>query len=128
VSAFETLMTAELVGLLRAGVPPRGVRLTVRELVIMRLERGPLGAHEVNDAVEAAARAACRLVHELDAPPDVVESVCRGALEAVRGHGGETARWLSVASGALSAVLEAEGGAPGDRPVWPWLLGRVPRW
>ena len=125
---FEDMMTAELTGLLRAGVPVRGVRLTVRELVVTRIERGPLGAHEVGEAVEAAVRAACRLVRELGAPPEIVETVCRGALEAVRGHGGESARWLGEAASAATVVLEQQAHERGDEHAWPWLVGRVPRW
>src|SRR5207253_11335427 len=87
-SLFEESMAGELAGLLRAGVPARGVRLTVRELIVTRIERGPLGPREVGDAVAAAMRAACRLVRELDAPPEVVETASRAAPEAVRGHGG----------------------------------------
>jgi hypothetical protein len=128
VSAFEEMMTAELTGLLHAGVPVRGVRLTVRELIVTRIERGPLGAHEVSEAVEAAVRAACRLVRELDAPPEVVETVCRGALEAVRGHGGESARWLGEAADAASAVLDAQARERVDEQAWRWLAGRVPQW
>ena len=55
---FEDVVAAELLGLLRAGVPARAVRLTVRELVVTRIERGRLGAREVSDAVEAVMRAA----------------------------------------------------------------------
>lgn len=127
-SAFEQTVTAELAALLRAGVPVRGVRLTVRELVVMRIERGPLGAHKVSETVEAAVRAACRLVRELGAPPDVVETVCRSALEAVRGHGGESARWLDDAASAASAVLESEAREHVDERTWQWLAGRAPRW
>ncbi len=127
-SLFEETMAGELAGLLRAGVPARGVRLTVRELIVTHIERGPLGAHEVGDAVEAAMRAACRLVRELDAPPEVVETVCRAALEAVRGHGGESARWLAEATSAASTVLEEQARERSDERAWPWLVGRVPRW
>ena len=127
-SLFEETMAAELAGLLRAGVPARGVRLTVRELIVARIERGPLGAREVGDAVEAAMRAACRLVRELDAPPEVVETVCRAALEAVRGHGGESARWLAEATSAASAVLEEQARERSDEEAWRWLVGRMPRW
>ena len=127
-SLFEETMAAELAGLLRAGVPARGVRLTVRELIVTHIERGPLGAREVGDAVEAAMRAACRLVRELDAPPEVVETVCRAALEAVRGHGGESARWLAEATSAASAVLEEQARERSDEEAWRWLVGRMPRW
>ena len=99
-------MASELAGLLRAGVPVRGVRITVRELVVERMERGPLGARQVSDAVEEAVRAACRLVRELDAPDDLAEIVCRAALEAVRGHGGESARWLDDATRAAAVLLD----------------------
>jgi len=128
VNPFEEIMTAELTGLLRAGVPVHGVRVTVRELIVTRIERGPLGAHDVSDAVEAAVRAACRLVRELDAPPEVVETVCRGALEAVRGHGGESARWLAAAASAASVVLEEQARERVDERSWRWLTGRVPQW
>jgi hypothetical protein len=128
VNAFEETMTTELTGLLRAGVPVRGIRLTVRELVVTRIECGPLDAREITDAVEAAVRAACRLVRELDAPPEVVETVCRGALEAVRGHGGESARWFGEAADAASAVLDVQARERIDERTWGWLAGRVPQW
>jgi hypothetical protein len=115
-SAFEEAVAGELAALLRAGVPARAIRLTVRELVVVRLERGRLDAREVREAAELAVRAACRLVRELDAPPEVVETVCRAALEAVRGHGGETARWLPEATSAVGAVLEEL--ARERREVW----------
>jgi hypothetical protein len=128
VSVFEEAMAAELTGLLRAGVPVRGVRLTVRERVFTRLERGPLGAHEVGAAVEAAVRAACRLARELDAPPEVVESICRGALEAVRGHGGESARWLGDATSAVFEALDELARERAEEPAWRWLTQRLDRW
>ena len=127
-SLIEETMAGELAGLLRAGVPARGVRLTVRELIVTRIERGPLGPREVGDAVAAAMRAACRLVRELEAPPEVVETVCRAALEAVRGHGGESARWLAEATSAASAVLEEQARERSDEEAWRWLVGRMPRW
>lgn len=125
---FEQLMAAELSGLLRAGVPVRGMRLTVRELIVTRIERGPLGGREISDAVEAAVRAACRLVRELDAPPEIVDLVCRSALEAVRGHGGKTARWLEEAVGAASGVLEQQARERAGEDAWGWAAARVPRW
>ena len=127
-NAFEAAVTAELSDLLRAEVPVRGVRLTVRELVVARIERGPLGAHEVSNTVEAVVRAACHLVRELDAPPEVVDTVCRAALEGVRGHGGESARWLAVAASAASAVLEEQARTRADERAWRWLAGRVAQW
>ncbi len=85
-------MEAELAALLRAGAPARAVRITVRERVVARMERGPLGAREVGEAVESVVRAACRLAREVNAPDELVETVCRAALEAVRGHGGQSSQ------------------------------------
>jgi len=127
VRPFEEAVASELARLLRAGVPTRGVHITVREMVVMRIERGPLGAREVSDAVEAAVRAACRLVRELDAPDELAEIVCRSALEAVRGHGGETARWLTEATSAAYAVLDQLALERPEDPTWRWLARRVQR-
>ena len=107
-SAFEQAVTAELTWLVRAGVPPRAVRISVREMLVARMERGPLGARDVGDAVESAVRAACRLARELDVPDDLVDVGCAAALEAVRGHGGLSAQWLEHATRAAGAVLDAE--------------------
>jgi hypothetical protein len=128
VSPFEEMVASELAWLLRAGVPVRAVRLTVREMLVTRLERGPLGAREVEDAVEATVRAACRLVRELDAPDEVVEAVCRAALETVRGHGGESARWLAEATVAASAVLDELARERAEEATWRWLTRRLPDW
>ena len=125
---FEDAMAMELMGLLRAGVPERGIQLTVRELVVVRIGHGPLGAREVSDTVEAAVRAACRLVRELDAPQELVEMVCRSALEAVRGHGGESARWLGEATSAAYAVLDEVARERAEGPRWRWVARRIPRW
>ena len=127
-SPFERAVASELGPLLRAGVPVRAVRLTVREMLVARFERGPLGAREVGDAVDAAVRAACRLVRELDAPDEVVDIVCRAALEAVRGHGGESARWLAEATGAAAAVLDELTRARAEEPSGSWLTRRLDRW
>ena len=121
-------MASELAGLLRAGVPARGVHITVREMLVTRMERGPLGAREVGDAIDAAVRAACRLVRELDAPEELAEIVCRSALDAVRGHGGETARWLPEATSAAYAVLDELAVERPDEMTWHWLAGRLRRW
>jgi hypothetical protein len=128
VRPFEEAVASELAGLLRAGVPTRAVHLTVRELVVERFERGPLGAREVTDAVEAAVRAACRLVRELGAPDELADIVCRSALEAVRGHGGESSRWLAEAASAAYAVLDELALERPEEPSWRWAAGRVPRW
>jgi hypothetical protein len=125
VRPFEEAVVSELAGLLRAGVPVRGVHITVREMVVTRMERGPLGAREVSDAVEAAVRAACRLVRELDAPEELAEIVCRSALEAVRGHGGESARWLIEATSAAYAVLDEVAMERPEDPTWRWLARRL---
>jgi hypothetical protein len=125
VRPFEQAVAAELAWLLRAGVPTRAVRVTVRELVIGRMERGRLGPGEVSDAVEASVRAACRLVRERQAPDELVETVCRAALEAVRGHGGESARWLGEATSAALAVLDELARERAEEPSWRWLVRRV---
>jgi hypothetical protein len=109
-NGFEGAVMGELTDLLRAGVPARGVRITVRELMVTRMERGPLGAREVHDAMEAMVRAACRLVREQGAPEEIVDLVCRAALDAVRGHGGESARWLSEATATADATVSGFGG------------------
>ena len=124
---FEELVAAELLGLARAGVPARGVRLTIRELVVTRFERGPLGAREVSDTVEATVRAACRLVRELNAPEEMVEVVCRAALDAVRGHGGHSTQWLTEAESAAYAVLDELARERADDPTWRWLVRQLRR-
>ena len=115
-TTFEEAMAAELAMLVRAGVPPRAVRITVRERVVARMERGPLGASEVSDAVRATVRAACRLAGERQAP-ELVDTVWRAALEAVRGHGGQSATWLSEATRVATAVLDDWSRGLGPRPV-----------
>lgn len=125
---FEETISAALADLLRAGVPVRTLRLTTRELVVARLERGPLGGGEVGDAVAAAVRAACRLVREAGAPDDVVELVCRAALEAVRGHGGTTARWLPEAQDAVERALDELARAGAEEAEWRRLARRLERW
>jgi hypothetical protein len=125
---FEEALTSELTVLLRASVPARAIRLTVREMLITRFERGPLGAREVGDAVEAAVRAACRLARELDAGDELVEMVCRAALEAVRGHGGQSARWLPDATRTAASLLEELAREHAEEPTWGWLAGRLSRW
>ena len=125
---FEDVVAAELLGLLQAGVPARAVRLTVRELVVTRIERGPLGAGEVSDAMEAVMRAACHLVRTLGAPEELVETVCRGAIEGVRGHGGESTRWLPDATSAAYVVLDELARERAAEPEWRWLAQQIPRW
>jgi len=127
-TGFEEQLASELVWILRAGVPAHGIRLTVREIVVGRIGRGPLGAREVSAAVEAAVRAACRLVREMDAPEELVDTVCRAALEAVRGHGGESARWLPEATSTVQSVLDELARERAEEPAWRWLARRLPRW
>ena len=124
---FEDVMASELTWLVRAGVPARGIRLTVRELVAMRIAETPTGAPMVTGSVEAAVRAACRLVCAMGAPPELVDTVCGAALEAVRGHGGESARWLADATGAVHDVLEEMARERADDPIWRWTARRMPR-
>ena len=125
---FEEALTSELTVLLRASFPARAIRLTVREMLITRFERGPLGAREVGEAVEAAVRAACRLARELDAGDELVEMVCRATLEAVRGHGGQSARWLPDATRTAVSLLEELAREHAGEPTWGWLAGRLSRW
>ena len=125
--AFENTVRSELSWLLRAGVPPRGLRISVRELVVAHITHEPIGPRDVEDAVEAAVRAACRLVRELDAPDEIVEMVCRAALEAVRGHGGESARFLGGATSAASDVVDEMAREHAEEQIWSWLSRRLER-
>jgi hypothetical protein len=125
VRPFEEVVAAELLGLLRAGAPARAVRLTVRELVVARLERGPLGPLEVTDTTESVIRAACRLVRSVEAPEELVEIVCRATL---RGHGGESTRWLPDATSAARVVLDELARERAEQGAWRRLAGQVPGW
>jgi hypothetical protein len=125
---FEDIIAGELLALMRAGATPGAVRITVREVVVERLGVGALGPREVSETAAAAARAACRLVRQLGAPEDVVEAVCRAALDAVRGHGGESARWFDDASSAVFDALDELARERQEEPAWRWLAGRLPRW
>jgi hypothetical protein len=128
-NAFEDGLRLELSWLVRAEVPARAVRLTVRDQLVARLGSGPLGAREVSESVETAVRVACRLVEELDAPEELVETVSRAALEAVRGHGGASARWLDEAMGAADAVLDdlaRQHWQDTNETTWHWLARRWP--
>jgi hypothetical protein len=125
---FEDAMAADLGWMLRAGVPVRAVRLTVHERVLTRVATGQPSAADVREVAEAAVRAACRLVRELDAPDEVVEAVCRGALAAVRGHGGLTAQWLPDAADRIYAVLDELARERADDVRWRWLARHVADW
>ena len=125
---FEEAVASELASLLHAGVPAHGVRLTVRELLVTRFERGPLGAREVSEVVEASVRAACRLARDLETPDELIETVCVAALDAVRGHGGESARWLAEATRAAAAVLDELAREHAEAQSGRWLARRLPGW
>jgi hypothetical protein len=127
VRPFEAAITSELALLLHAGVPARGVRLTVRELIVTRFERGPLGAREVSEIVETSMRAACRLARDLETPDELIETVCVAALDAVRGHGGESARWLAEARRAAAGVLDELVREHAEAQSWRWLVRRLPQ-
>ena len=125
---LEDVLAGEVAALLRAGTTPRALRLTVREVVAERLVAAPPGPRAVSEAAGAAARAACRLVRQLGAPEHVVEAVCRAALEAVRGHGGESSRWLADATGAVFEALDELARERAEEPAWRWLSRRLERW
>jgi hypothetical protein len=97
----------------------------VRELVVTLIERGPLGAREIGEAVEATVWAACRLVRERQASEDMIETVLDAALEAVRGHGGESARWMAEARQAAHSVLDQMAREHAEEPTWRWLAVRL---
>jgi hypothetical protein len=122
---FADDLSAELSVLVRAHVPMQGIRLTVRERIVEHLARSPLGAREVSESVETAVRAACRLAASLDAADDLVDTVCRAAFEAVRGHGGYSARWLTHAMSAAEAVLDELAQEHDHAPAWSRLKRRV---
>jgi hypothetical protein len=46
----------------------------------------------------------------------------------VRGHGGETARWLTVAAGTTDAVLDELALQHAEEPSWRWGTQRPRRW
>ncbi len=124
-SAFEDVVAGELETLLRAAVPPRAIRLTVRELMVTRIERGAIGAREISETMEAALLAACRLLRAGRASEDMVETVLDAALEAVRGHGGESARWMPEARHAAVTVFRQLAEEHSDEPIWRWLARRI---
>ena len=125
---FADDLSAELSVLVRARVPMHGIRLTVRERIVERLGRGPLGAREVSESVEAAVRAACGVAASLDGADDLVDTVCRAAFEAVRGQGGYSARWLTHAMSAAEAVLDELAQEHDHEPTWPSLRRRLEPW
>lgn len=64
----------------------------------------------------------------LDPSDELAEIVCRSVLEAVRGHGGESARWLAEATSTAHAVLDELVLERPDEAIWRWLAGRLARW
>lgn len=117
-------IAAELALLVRAGVPAHAVRLAIRERLIVRLGAGPLGPHNAGDAVERALRAACQVQQEIGGSTELVATVYLASLEAVRGHGGETAQWLAESTRRAHAVLN-EMAARGVQPVWVQRVRQV---
>jgi hypothetical protein len=124
-NAFDEVVAVELDLLVRTAVPPRAIRLTVRELLVARLERGPLGAKEIGEAVAAILLAACGLVRAGRASEDMIETVLDAAREAVRGHGGESARWVPEVRRAALSVFDQLARQHGDEPTWRWLSARL---
>ena len=57
-----------------------------------------------------------------------METVCRGAIEGVRGHGGESTRWLPDATSAAYVVLDELARERAAEPEWRWLAQQIPRW
>jgi hypothetical protein len=53
--------------------------------------------------------------------------VCRAAVEAVRGHGGESARWLVDATDAMDTVLDELARERAEASL-SWLARRRQQW
>jgi hypothetical protein len=123
----DAQLVAELVLLVRARVPARAVRLTIRERLIRQMGETPVGAPGVADAVERALRAAGQVQQETAGSTELVETVYIASLEAVRGHGGETARWMAEAKRRAHAVLN-EMAARGVEPTWARRVLQVEGW
>ena len=124
---FEDAVASELVWLSRARVPARAVHVSVRELLVARLDRGPLGAREVSDAVEAAVRAACRLVREMTRPTRWSKRCAsrrstRCAATAARAPAGSRRR-----RAAAHAVLDELAQERAEEPSWRWIARRLGR-
>ena len=80
------------------------------------------------DTTESVIRAACRLVRSVEAPEELVEIVCRATLEVIRGHGGESTRWLPDATSAARVVLDELARERAEHGAWRRLAGQVPGW
>jgi hypothetical protein len=65
-------------------------------------------------------------LREFGAPQDVVEAVCRAALDAVRGYGEENARGMAKAAGAGAGALDELGRERREEPTSRWLARRLP--
>jgi hypothetical protein len=140
--AVDARMAAELSFLIRARAPARAIRLTIRERVVAqiddeRIDERPFGEQRVLDAVERILRAAVHVQQqlagqrlagselaghalagrELVSAGDLVETAYLASLDAVRGHGGETSRWIDRATRHAHDVLN-ELAAHGVEPLW----------
>ena len=125
---LEEALAAELQMLLHAGITPQAVRWTVREVVVARLITEPSSMHDVRATAGAVARVACRLVRETGTSADIVEAVCRAALETIRGQGGSSARWLDDAGRAVFEALDELARERPEETEWRWLVTRIERW
>jgi len=61
----------------------------------------------------------------MNAPPEVVETVCRAALEAVRGHAGLTAVWFAQARSAAADALDEVAREHAEERPWRWIARRL---
>jgi hypothetical protein len=120
-------LVAELSLLVRARVPARAVRRTIRDAVMTQIGRAPCGPTSVVEAVERTLRAAFQVQRESAGPGELIEVVYVASLEAVRGHGGETARWVADARRRAQAVLN-EMAVPGVEPLWARRIQDVDGW
>lgn len=121
---LEKRLVAEMAWLLEAGAGLRTVRVTVYEEMVTYLVLEPTGSRRVHGAVEASLRAAYRMLHEYGAPDDLLDTVLESALDAVRGHGGETSRWIREAVQNAYLLLEQFETERGIDSGWRKILER----
>jgi len=127
VTIVDRRMAAELMLLARARVPTCAVRITIRDRLTAQIAAGPMGARSVVEAVERALRTAREVAQELVEPGDLVETVYFASLEAVRGHGGESAQWIAEATRCAHAVLN-EMAAGGVEATWTRHIRQAEGW
>ena len=84
------------------------------------------GGVALNIADEHALRAACQVQQEITGSTELVETVYVAAIEAVRGHGGQTAQWIAESTRRAHAVLNEMAGR-GVQPVWAQRVRQVDR-